>query len=343
MRRNLLALCAAIAMAAAPRPAERLVVCATVPSLGAIVSEIGGDEVDVTVFAKGTENPHFVDARPSFVKTLASADLFLLQGLDLETGWAPVLLQQARNGRVLPGAPGHLDCSIAVERLEVPATPIDRSHGDVHPSGNPHYMTDPVNGIRVARLIRDRLSELRPAAAAGFDARCTAFENRLCAALVGEKLASGFGPDTVLRLAKLHETGGLARFLEEQGRLGDLSGWLGAMLPFHGTRVLTDHVLWSYFDRRFGIVCAGTLEPKPGISPTTKHLAELIRRAPGDGVRLVITSPGFDRKSAELVAQRIGVPLLTLAHEVGATEGATSYLAMIDANVRAIVAALARP
>jgi ABC-type Zn uptake system ZnuABC Zn-binding protein ZnuA len=330
----------AAAGSAAAQSEKPLNVCATVPSLGGIAREVGGGEVSVTVFAKGSENPHFVDARPSFVKTLSTADVFLQQGMELEAGWAPVLLQQCRRAQVQPGAPGFLDVSSVVERLEVPTGPVDRSMGDVHPAGNPHYMTDPLNGIAVARLIRDRLSQLRPSAKAGFEGRCAEFERKVCAALVGEKLASQYPTDTVTKLARLAETGKLKEFLEKQGRLGELGGWLGALLPYAGTRAVSDHNSWVYFGRRFGIELVGYLEPKPGITPTTAHLGEIVKTVQERGVRLVIVSPGFDRRSGEFVASRTSARLLELAHEVGAEAGADSYVDMIDFDVEQILSAL---
>lgn len=331
----------AVAAFAATAPADpKLEVCCTVRSIASIAEEVGGDACVVTSFAKGAENPHFIDARPSFVKSLAGADLFIQQGLELEVGWAPVILQQARNSKVLPGAPGFLDVSVAITPMERPTGPVDRSMGDVHAAGNPHFMTDPLNGILVARLIRDKLAELRPAAKAGFDARCAAFERRLCIALVGETLASQYPTDTVMKLAQLNESGKLKEFLEKQKRLGDLGGWLGALLPYAGTKAISDHNQWVYFARRFGLDMVGYLEPKPGITPTTSHLGELVKLIPEQGVKFVFASPGFDPKSGEFVASKTGIKFLVLAHEVGALDEAKDYVSMIDYDVKQIVAAL---
>jgi len=336
-------LAVAVVTASAQSESDKLNVCATVPSLGDIVQEVGGDLVAVTTFAKGTENAHFLDARPSFVKTLSTADLFIQQGMELEAGWAPVILQQCRRLQVQPGSPGFLDVSKAIERLEVPTSPIDRSFGDVHPLGNPHYMTDPLNGIAVARLVRDKLAELRPGSRSEFESRCCAFEKKVCTALAGEKLAGEFSVDTIMKLARLNESGQLKGFLEQQGKSADLGGWLGAMLPFVGTKAISDHGQWAYFGRRFGIEFVGCLEPKPGISPTSSHLGDLVRMVPEKGVKLVITSPGFDPRSGEFVASKTGAKRLVLAHEVGAVEAARSYVEMIDYDVKQVVAALQQP
>jgi ABC-type Zn uptake system ZnuABC Zn-binding protein ZnuA len=325
---------------APPPPRDKLVVCCTVRSLGSIAEEIGGDACEVTSFAKGAENPHFIDARPSFVKTLAGADLFIQQGLELEVGWAPVILQQSRNAKVQPGAPGFLDASTVITPMERPTGAVDRSMGDVHQAGNPHYMTDPLNGILVARLVRDKLIELRPDARAGFEERCAEFEKRVCVALVGEKLAAQYPTDTVMKLAQLNESGKLQPFLEKQGKLADLGGWLGALLPFAGTKVISDHNQWVYFARRFDLEMAGYLEPKPGITPTTSHLGELVKLIPEQGVKLVFASPGFDPKSGEFVASKTGIKFLVLAHEVGALDTAGSYIEMLDYDVKQIASAL---
>ena len=334
---------AAAGGAAAGQESAKLNVCCTVRSLASIAEEVGGDACAVTSFAKGAENPHFIDARPSFVKTLSGADLFIEQGLELEVGWAPVILGQARNVKVLPGAPGFLDAATVITPMERPTGPVDRSMGDVHQAGNPHYMTDPLNGLAVARLIRDKFAELRPAEKAGFERRCAAFEKKICVGLVGEKLAGEYPTDTIVKLAQLNESGKLKGFLEKQGKLGDLGGWLGALLPFAGTKAISDHNQWVYFARRFGLDMAGYLEPKPGITPTTSHLGELVKLIPEQGVKIVFASPGFDPKSGEFVASRTGIKFLVLAHEVGALDAAGSYFDMVDFDVKQIVAALQKP
>src|SRR5574337_722309 len=239
----------AVRTAYAQDTAKPISVCATVPDLGSLAREVGGDQVSVTVFAKGTEDAHFIEAKPSFIKTLSQCDLYLQVGMDLEIGWAPVLLQNARNGAVLPGGRGYIDASRAIMRLEVPIGPVDRSMGDVHPLGNPHYLLDPLNGLKVARLIRDRLVELQPDRGLYFERNFNNFNVRLATALVGETLAKKYN---VEKLALLYEHGKLAAFLKGQGEASLLGGWLGKMLPHFGTKVVADHNLWPYFARRFG-------------------------------------------------------------------------------------------
>ena len=293
-------------------------VCATVPELGSLAREIGGDRVTVTVFAKGTEDPHFVEPRPSFVKAMSQCDLYVQLGMGMEIGWAPVLLESARNGRIQPGNPGHLDTSRAISPLEVPTTPVTRSMGDVHPGGNPHYLLDPLNGLTVAGLIRDRLMLLRPEHQDYFAERHAVFARRLAAALVGEALASQYGVEDVVMLARLHEHGKLLAYLEGQGEAALLGGWLGQMRAHSGAKVVGDHNMWPYFARRFGIQIIGHLEPKPGIPPTTRHLRALVSQMQAEGVQAVLTGAYYDPRHAQFVARHTGAEIVPLAHQVDA-------------------------
>jgi len=314
-----------------------LQVCATVPELGNLTQEIGGDQVKITVFAKSQEDPHFIEAKPSFIKALSQADLFLQIGMELEIGYAPVLLQNARNSRVLIGAPGYVDCSKVITPMEVPTGIVDRSMGDVHPAGNPHYLLDPLNGLQVARLIRDRLTELRTEKKVFFEERYTAFYRKIGDALVGEKLARKYEFE---KLALLYEEGKLEPFLKEKKEEGSLSGWLGMMLPYRGSKVVGDHNLWPYFTRRSGISLVGFLEPKPGISPTTKHLQALVEMMKTERVKVILSSPYFEIRYAEFVSKNTGAKIVLLAHQVGSRPGTDSYIRMIDYNVRQLARAL---
>jgi ABC-type Zn uptake system ZnuABC Zn-binding protein ZnuA len=326
-----------MAMAPPARADDVLRVFATTPDLGSLVREVGGDRVAVVEMVKGREDPHFAEARPSFIKELSRADLFVEVGLELEAGYAPLLLDSARNAAVLPGSPGFVDASRAIAALDVPQGPVDRSMGDVHAAGSPHYLLDPVRGFAVAALLAAKMSELRPASADHFRARLDAFRTRLAAALAGPALAAKYD---AFKLAELASRGGLAAFLESQGDRAALGGWLGAMLPLAGTKVVDDHAVWSYFVARFGLVVVGHLEPKPGIPPTTAHLREVVERMKAEGVRAVIASPYYDPRHARLVSQATGAKVLELAHQTGGRDGAGSWIEMIDYNVRTAAAAL---
>jgi ABC-type Zn uptake system ZnuABC Zn-binding protein ZnuA len=312
-------------------------VVATVPELGSLAREVGGEQVVVTVLVKGTEDPHFIEARPAFIKALSQADVYIQVGLDQEIGWAPVLLQQARNGRVLPGAPGYIDASTAITPLQVSTVPVDRSQGDVHAFGNPHFLVDPIQGLKVARLVRDRLAILRPQQAVAFEAGYTAFRQRLSSALVGEALAAKYD---VEKLALLADHGRLEAFLQSQGEANLLGGWLGRMRPYAGTKAVADHNVWPYFAQRFQLTMIGFMEPKPGLPPTTHHLHELINLMQAQKVPLILASAYYDPRHARFLAQHTGAKIVEMANQVGARTGTDDYFSMIEYNVQQCLAAL---
>jgi ABC-type Zn uptake system ZnuABC Zn-binding protein ZnuA len=326
-----------LALAAGPSAAGPLRVVATVPDLGSLVRQLGGEEVDVVVLTKGPQDPHYVEPRPSFIRALHRADLFVLTGMDLEKGWAPVLLGSARNADILPGSPGYLDASVVIEPLQVPGAGADRALGDLHPYGNPHYLTDPVNGLRVATLIRDKLSELLPEGASRFRAARDAFSQRLLEQLLGPELLERHPADA---LAARIESGGLDGFLRDAGQLELLGGWLGALRDHRGTRAAEEHQFWAYFARRFGLELVTTLEPFPGIAPTTRHLAKVVRVVEAEDVRVILSSAYFDPSHARWVAERTGARVVPMAHQSGARDGAEDYLGTIDYNVRRLLEAL---
>lgn len=319
--------------AANPSSAKPLRVVATVPDLGDLARQVGGDAVEVQVLTKGPQDPHFLEPRPSFIRLLHDADALLLVGLDLEAGWLPVLLQGARNSRIQLGQEGYVDASQAIAPLEVPVGVVDRSMGDVHPFGNPHYLLDPLNGLRVTRLLRDRLSELRPESAAGFAAGFQAFERRLAERLAGPALAARHDPEELLGRI---EAGTLAPYLAERGEADALGGWLAEAKPLEGTLAVEDHKLWSYFARRFGLVPVDTLEPQPGIAPTTRHLGEVVETVRARHVPVILSSPYFDARHARWVAARSGARVAAMAHQVGARDGTDDYLATVDYNLKQV-------
>jgi len=328
----LAALCAARAAHAAP-----LVVAATVPELGALVESIGGPDVSVTVFAKATEDPHFVDARPSFIRVLNNADLLVLNGLELEVGWLPVLIQNARNARVLPGAPGYLDASLAIQPINVPAVTVDRSMGDVHPMGNPHYLLDPINGLAVAALLRDRMSALRPDLQTQLAARYDSLKKEIGRRLAGTQLAELYD---IEKLARLQQSDRLLSFLKSVGQEALLGGWWGQLLPRRGIDIVQDHRIWPYFARRFDLRIIADMEPKPGIAPTTKHMQEVAEIIRARRVPIVVTAAYYDPKYGDFLARETGVVVVRMANQVGARPGTANYPDMIGYNVEEIAKAL---
>ena len=323
-------------------PAQEIVplrVCATTPDLGALAKAIAGDDAEVTTLVRGPEDPHFIEARPSMIRAANRADVLVEVGLELEIGWLPSIGKNARNAAVLPGAGGRIDASTVIDKLQVPGGIVDRSFGDVHIAGNPHYLTDPLNGLRVARLLRDRFAALRPAAGAAFARNYDALRAALCAAMVGPELAKLYDHD-VEKLGALFAHGKLAALLEAQGDLAKLAGWCGAIAPFAGAEVVADHDLWPYFAARFRLEVVGFFEPKPGIAPTTAHLEHLIERMRAGHVGVILSAPYFAPQHAEFVARTTGARIAPLAHQVGARAGCDDYVAFVDHNVRAVVAAL---
>lgn len=326
-------LCLLVMLGALGSAAEPLRVCVTVPDLGDLARAVGGDEVTVTVFARGGDNPHFVDARPSFSKALAKADMLVVVGLELEIGWVPVLQEQARNARILSGAPGYVDASTVIDKLGVPPPNTHRGHGDVHAGGNAHYLSDPVCGVRVARLIADRLIALAPERRDRIEANWKTFAQRVAIALFGEQRGRSIDAADLVSQAERETT-------QSGGETIAIGGWFGAVKSVKNAHVVADHDLWPYFARRFGLTVVGFMEPKPGISPTTRHLTALIDQMRVQRVTGILTAPFFDPRHARLVAERSGAVIIPLAHQVGSMTDATDYLATVDRNVRALVAGL---
>ena len=334
----------ALLMIAACGPAgaaDKMRVVATLPNLAAIAQEVGGDRVEVSSIATGSQDAHFVDPKPSFMLKLRTADLFLVNGLDLEIGWVPPLTQGARNPRILPGAADYVDCSADVHVVEIPAGSVSRAEGDVHPYGNPHYLTDPLNAAPVAAQIAAALTRKSPADAALFAARRDDFTKRLHAALFGAELVDLVGGT---KLARLSQSGELASFLSStvvEGKpLGErLGGWLGRMRPAAGLKVISYHKDWSYFAPRFGLTVVDYVEPKPGIQPSAKHLAELTDRLAAGDVRLILTRPYVEHRSTDLLAGKSKLPVLTLPMEVGGAPQAGDYFKLFDYVVEQIATA----
>ncbi len=305
---------------------EPLRVVATTPDLADLARSLGGDAVAVTSLAKGPQDVHFVEPRPSFVRELHRADALVLIGMDLEIGWLPAVLRSARNGEVIPGGRGYIDASQAISPLEVPTSRVDRSMGDVHPYGNPHYLTDPLNGLAVAGLLRDRFTELQPDEAKHFEAGYAKLASRIATALVGAQIAASASPDEVAAKVRSGLLAGAP----------DLAGWLGAARAAPAHVAVQDHRYWPYFANRFGLTVVETLEPKPGIAPTTAHLQQVIDRIRADGVKVLLATAYFDPRHARFVAEHTGVRIAEMAHQVGSRPGTDDYIAAIDHNVRQV-------
>jgi len=323
--------------AIAAAESAKLKICSTVPDLADIASEIGGDKVEVICFAKGTEDPHFVEAKPGFIKELNKADMVLLIGMELELGWLPVLLQNARNPKVLVGGPGYIDCSGVIAPLDIPQGTVDRSMGDVHPQGNPHYLADPMNGLKVAQLIGSRLADAMPSQKEYFEKRFGEFRKKMGVMLVGEKL---FGKYEFEKLMLLYENGKLGDFLKAQGDDAALGGAVKRLLPFFGAKMVDDHNMWSYFAGRYGFRMAGHMEAIAGVPPTTKNLRDLAELMKGEKVKAILTCAYYDSKHAGLLSKDTNVQIVKMANLVGSRGDAVNYLKMSEYNVNAIASAL---
>lgn len=320
--------------------AAPLRVFATTTDLGSLVNEVGGDRVEVVTMVRGRDDPHFAEARPSFIKQLAEADLFVQVGLELETAYVDPLIQNARNANVIPGARGFLDTSRAIVPLDVPTMAIDRSMGDMHALGSPHYLLDPVRGVDVAQLIASKLSELKPEDGPYFQGRLADLRSRVGAAMVGQALATKYD---AFKLAQLAEQGGLDAFLRQQGDREALGGWYALMLPAAGSKVIDDHWMWTYFARRFGFQVVGHLEQRPGIPPSTAHLQALIERVIAEKIPGMIATPYYDRRYAARVVEATGIAVIELAHQTGSRPGTDTWFEMVDYNVKTTAAVLGKP
>lgn len=295
--------CAVLLLALPPARAQ-LKVVATLPDYGAIAEAIGGRHVKVTSLARGTEDPHFIDARPSFIRLLNQADILIEGGAEMEIGWLPPLVENARNPRILPNAPGRVSLARAVKLLDVPAAPVDRSMGDVHPGGNPHFAHDPANGRLIARQLAEAFTGIDPVNAPAYSNALQAFT-----ATLDVKLAD----------------------------------WLKRMEPLRGTKVATYHKSFDYFADRFGLEIVGQIEPKPGLEPSATHISALIPKLKQAGVKLILVEPHRARRTAQQIATAIGAKVVVLPGMVGGHETIRDYFGLFDHGIAQILAALPAP
>ena len=279
----------------------KLNVVATTEDLAAIAREVGGDHITVDSIAKGYQDPHFVEAKPSFILKLQKADILILVGRDLEIGWLPPLIQQSRNSKVQVGADGYLDASLQARILEMPQGQITRAEGDVHPLGNPHYWLDPENGKIVGREIVEKLVHFRPNDRAYFEQRLNDFINRLS---------------------------------EAEKR------WVEMMAPYKGMKMVTYHRSFPNFADRFGLDIVGYVEPKPGIPPTPQHTLDLINEMKRMNVKLVLVEPYFDLKTPNSIGRETGAQVLVMPPSVGGVKEVTDYFKLFDYDINLLITAI---
>ena len=293
---------ASLSLAGPVHAARKLKIVTTLSDFASLAETIGGDRVETTSLAKGYQDPHFVEPKPSFVLKLHEADLLIVAGLELEIGYLPPLLDQARNEAVRPNGKGYLDASTGCEILEKPTEKVTRAMGDVHPSGNPHYWLDPQNGRVIARAIAAKLSARDPAGAETYRKNLAAFE---------------------------------ARLTEAEAR------WSKAMAPFAGAKVVTYHQSWPNFAKAFRLDVVGYLEPKPGIPPTPQHKLEIVNLMRDQKVPLILMEVYFDEKDPNFIASKTGAKVLILPPSVGGVPAAKDYVSLFDNNVDLLVKGLA--
>ncbi len=295
------ALVAIFCMTAAQAPAaSKLKIVTATTDLAEFAQQVGGDRIEVESIARGYQDPHFVEAKPSFLLKLRRADLLITVGLQLEIGWLPPLISQCGNPNVQVGAKGYLDASQFAEILEIPTTAVTRAMGDVHPFGNPHYWLDPENGRRIAQGIAKKLAEMQPENASYFDQRFQDFSKRLTDA---EKR------------------------------------WDAQMQPYRGRKVITYHRSWPNFLKRFGLVSAGEIEPRPGIPPSPGHTVELIQLMKRENIKVILVEPYFDLKTPNSIARETGGQVVVMLPSVGGENQVTDYFKLFDYDVNLVVRA----
>ena len=301
MKRMLFLLIMATLLASSASAQSKLTVITTTEDLASIGREIGGDHITIESLARGYQDPHFVEAKPSFILKLQKADLLVAVGRELEIGWLPPLIQQSRNSKIQPGSSGYLDASLGATILEIPTGTITRAMGDVHPQGNPHYWMDPENGKRIGKEIADKLSEIRSNDRAYFQQRLADFTSRLDAS---EKR------------------------------------WLAQMAPYKGSKVVTYHRSFPNFAERFGLDIIGYVEPKPGIPPTPQHTLDLINEMKRQNVKVILVEPYFDLKTPNAIGRDTGAEVLVMPPSVGGTKEVTDYFKLFDYDINLLVSAL---
>lgn len=293
----------ALALLGSANASAAVNVITSTQDLASIVKDVGGDKVNVDSLAKGYQDPHFVEAKPSFILKLHQADLLVAVGRELEIGWLPPLITQSRNAKIQPGGPGYLDASQNAKILDMPTGQITRAMGDVHPQGNPHFWLDPGNGRRVAQAVQAKLTELSPGDAAYFAQRYADFDRRLA---------------------------------EAEKR------WKAAMAPYKGLKVVSYHRSWPNFADAFGLDVIGYVEPKPGIPPSPAHTLDLEQEMKRQNVKIVLVEPYFDSKTPNAIGRDTGAVVLVMPPSVGGVKEVTDYFQLFDYDINLLVTAITK-
>lgn len=334
LSKNLLAAFAAIGLLLTFFPSDceaKLRVVTTHTVLKSLAEEVGGEHVSVSSLATGREDPHAISAKPSYMVSARKADLFIKIGMELEIGYEQLVIDGSRNHKIRFGQPGYLDTSLNVLRIEVPTTKVDRSMGDVHPLGNPHYWMDPYNVRIMAGAIAERLAQLDPEHAADYEANCAGFKARLDAAMFGQQLVERLGGD---QLWSLELAGRLETYLHDKGLEELAGGWYQQLRPLKGAELITYHRSWGYFAQRFGLNVVAQLEPKPGIPPSPGHLRQVVEMAEMHHVKLILMEPYYNKTAADFVAAKTGAKVIEVTNAVNGQPGTGDYFSLIDNVVK---------
>jgi zinc/manganese transport system substrate-binding protein len=308
-------------------------VVATLPWLGSVTKEVAPD-AEITVLARGFEDPHFLTPTPALMAKVGKADLYVENGMQLEL-WSERLLDGAGNPDIRPGSSGYVRATDGVPRLEVP-TDLTRAKGDLHPDGNPHVWLDPLNAAIAADNIAAGLGRVDPEHAADYTARAKAFRAKVHERLFGAELVKFMGGDLLERMAR---QGKLVSFLESKGMTDKLGGWMKEAQGLNGKPVVFYHQSWAYFVSRFGLVVVGYVEDKPGIQPSAGHRDELAAAMKAKGCKLIAVNTYYDDRLAKVVADQVGATVVTVPGDVGGVPEATDYFALIDT----LIAAMGKP
>lgn len=341
-RRFLAAAALAVAVVVAPAAAQerrKLRVLTTTTDLREIAKALGGEDVVVTCLTKGPEDPHYIEARPSYIKAAARADVLVVTGLELEIGYEPLLLSESRNKNIQKGRPGYVDASRGIVALEVPDGPVSRAMGDVHAGGNPHYLQDPKRAKKAAANVAAAFERNDPAHAEGYRKRLAAFVRSVDEAMWGKELLADVPAS---RLERYLQRGKLVEYLRKKELEQKLGGLAKKLVPHAGRKVVSYHGLWVYLFQRFGLTEAAKVEPKPGVAPSPRHLAKLSALMKKDDARVVVHATCQPEKTARRAAELGGARLVKLAHMPGALPGTGTYLDMLRVNVERLAEALAR-
>lgn len=303
MSHKYFALAALLLIIVPAQAASKINVMTTTEDLAAVAREIGGDLITVDSIAKGYQDPHFVESKPSFLLKLQKADLLVAVGLQLEIGWLPPLITQSRNAKIQPAQSGYMDMSQFCNVLEIPQGQVTRAMGDVHPMGNPHYWLNPENGRRMAKAFADRFSAMQPANAVQFAQRYAEFDKHLAEA---EK------------------------------------GWAAKIAPYKGRKVITYHRSWPNFCEHFGLNVVDYVEPKPGIPPTPAHTLDLINLMLREGIKLILVEPYFDLRTPNSIAEKVGGQVVVLMPSVGGNKDVATYFQLFDYDINLLVSAFSK-